>query len=59
MSRPIFISFRPTELTVYSGYKFGYSLDATMNPGLAVDVVVLDSVKEPRQAPERVGLDSI
>ena len=59
MSQPIFILFRPTELTVYSGYKFRYSLDATVNPRLAVDVVVLDSVKEPGQAPERVGLDGI
>ena len=55
----MFASSRPAELTIDPGYKFGYPLDATMNPGLAVDVVVLDSVEEPRQTPERVGFYGI
>jgi len=50
---------RQVELTIDPGYKFGYSLDATMNPGLAVDIVVLDSVEEPRQTPERVGFHGV
>jgi len=48
-----------TEPTIDPGYKFGYSLDAAVNPRLAVDIVVLDSVEEPRQAPERVGFDGV
>lgn len=52
MSRAAFVSFQPTELTVDPSHKFGYPLDATMNPWLSVDVVVLNSIEEPRQAPE-------
>ena len=52
-------SFRPTKLTIDPGHKFGYSLDATMDPRLAVDIVVLDSVEEPRQTPERVGFHGV
>ena len=59
MSQPTFTSSRPMELTIYPGYEFSYSLDATMNPRLAVDVVVLNSVEEPRQTPERVSFHGI
>lgn len=55
MRRSTFASFGPTGLTIDSGHEFGYSLDAAVNPGLTVDVVVLDSIEEPRKAPERVG----
>ena len=59
MSQATFVGRKPTELTVDPGYKFSYSLDATMNPRLAVDIIVLDAVEEPRQAPERVGFHGI
>ena len=52
MSWPTFVSSRTAELTIDPGYEFGYSPDTTMNPRLTVDVVVLNSVEEPRQTPE-------
>ena len=58
-SQPTFVSLLLAELTIDPGHKFGYSLDATMNPRLAMDVVVLDSVEEPRQTPERVGFNGV
>lgn len=53
------INYRPTELTIDPSNKFGYSLDAAVDSRLAVNVVVLDSIKEPRQAPERIGFHGI
>lgn len=59
ISQSTFASLWSTEPTIDPGYKFGDPLDTTMNPRLAVDVVILDSVEEPRQTPERVGFQSI
>lgn len=59
VSQANFTSLRSTELTIDPGNKLCYSLDTAVDTGLAVDVVVLDSVKKSRQTPKRVGFYSI
>ena len=46
-------------LTVDARDKFRHALDAPVNPWLTSYVVILDAVKQARQAPESVRLDRI
>lgn len=46
-------------LTIDSCDKFCHPLDTSLDSRLSSNVVILDTIKEARQTPERVGFDGV